>query len=227
MGETPQSDTLVVLSSVSDEPFASALREACRLAGCRALREIGDTPRELVDSVASASTVARLLVVAPASWLRDTGLDLLTRLRTINHEARVLLVGGRLDSLTLGHAARLGLRGMAPREIEADRLARAIEAIASGELWISRQQLLEAIMLLGPPEADSASATWDHLPSLTGRENDVLEQVLEGKANKSIGRALGISERTVKIHLQSIYRKLGVHRRVELIKAHVNGHVAD
>lgn len=73
--------------------------------------------------------------------------------------------------------------------------------------------------LLAPPPLDERLDVWLDLPSLTAREHGVLKKILDGKPNKSIAYDLGISEKTDKIHLQHLYRKLGVHRRVDLLKA--------
>lgn len=53
--------------------------------------------------------------------------------------------------------------------------------------------------------------------SLSPRETDVLELLLEGKSNKQIALALGITERTVEFHLKNLFEKVGVSSRVELI----------
>jgi two-component system nitrate/nitrite response regulator NarL len=50
---------------------------------------------------------------------------------------------------------------------------------------------------------------------LTPRENEILVLLAEGQSNKVIARNLGISDGTVKLHVKSILRKLGVHSRVE------------
>ncbi|GAB6899692.1 response regulator [Kineosporia succinea] len=50
-------------------------------------------------------------------------------------------------------------------------------------------------------------------PPLSPRERDVLRLVAKGMANKQIGRALGISERTVKVHLGNVFRRIGVQDR--------------
>ncbi|MEM9105210.1 MAG: LuxR C-terminal-related transcriptional regulator, partial [Pseudomonadota bacterium] len=55
------------------------------------------------------------------------------------------------------------------------------------------------------------------------KEFDVLKQLAEGKANKVIARELGVSEPTVKFHLQNIYRKIGVNSRkvaMEIARQH-------
>lgn len=58
---------------------------------------------------------------------------------------------------------------------------------------------------------------WGHSehPCLTCRESQVLRLVAEGKRNREIGERLGISIRTVKIHLANIYAKFGVNRRTQ------------
>ncbi|MBT0772721.1 response regulator transcription factor [Kineosporia sp. J2-2] len=67
---------------------------------------------------------------------------------------------------------------------------------------IARTLLTEGTV--GPPPA---------LPPLSPRELDVLRLVARGMANKQIGRALGISERTVKVHLGNVFRRIGVQDR--------------
>lgn len=51
--------------------------------------------------------------------------------------------------------------------------------------------------------------------TLTARERDILRLVAEGRGNQEIGEHLGISVRTVKVHMSNIFEKLGVNRRME------------
>ena len=53
---------------------------------------------------------------------------------------------------------------------------------------------------------------------LTIRETQVLRLVAEGKGNKDIGDSLGISFRTVKVHMTNIFEKLGVNRRMDAVR---------
>lgn len=50
---------------------------------------------------------------------------------------------------------------------------------------------------------------------LTTREKEILSLIVDGKSNTEIARALIISTHTVKAHIESIYRKLGVHNKVQ------------
>jgi len=201
------------------EEFAASLRMACTTTPARELRDAFTTPEELLDAVEAVGPSGSPLVVMPGAWLRQEGLELLMEVRRLARDASALLVGADLDSLALGQALRLGLRGLVDPAMPSQQLSRAIDVIVAGELWISRQLLIEAVGLLVPPETDAQMDVWLNLPALTQREHDVLMEVLDGKPNKLIARSLDISEQTVKIHLQHIYRKLGVHRRVDLLKA--------
>lgn len=67
--------------------------------------------------------------------------------------------------------------------------------------------------------AEVASATRLVMPAaLTPREREVAELVAEGHSNLNAAARLGISEQTVGVHVRAIYRKLGVHSRVELTR---------
>jgi DNA-binding NarL/FixJ family response regulator len=199
--------------------FAKTLREvSCDPARYHLVRD-ASTPEELLDGVEASARSCQLLVVMAGEWLRDEGLSLLIEIQQLRRNSRVLLVDANVESLALGHALRLGLRGLTDRDVDAPRLARVLDSIASGELWIGRQLLAEVIGLLAPADHCDRMDVWLNLPALTERERDVLKLVLDGKPNKSIATELTISEQTVKIHLQHVYRKLGVHRRVDLLKA--------
>ena len=178
-----------------------------------------ETPEELVTRVEALDRSQMPLVAMAGQWLRDEGLALLIQVQQLNRNARVVLIGADLQTLALGQALRLGLRGLSEPAVDPPRLGKMLDAIASGELWISRQLLMELVGLMSPLDDDQQVDVWLNLPSLTEREHDVLLHVVEGKPNKVIASALRISEQTVKIHLQHVYRKLGVHRRVDLLKA--------
>ncbi len=71
------------------------------------------------------------------------------------------------------------------------------------------------ILARAPPPDESASDAW--IDGLSNREREVLEGLLRGARPRAIGEQLGISVHTVRNHVKAIYRKLGVHSRVELL----------
>jgi two-component system nitrate/nitrite response regulator NarL len=199
--------------------FAATLRATCASSRSCELWGVAEDPGQLIDVAEQAGRSRRVLVVIAGRWLRDEGLELLIEMRRVTRNPAALAVGADLQCLGLGHALRLGLRGLVESGASVDQLSRALTAIATGELWLSRRLVLDALLMLSPPEPEFAAEPWIKLPTLTAREREVLMQVLDGQPNKSIARQLGMSEQTVKIHLVHAYRKLGVRRRIDLLKA--------
>ena len=70
------------------------------------------------------------------------------------------------------------------------------------------------------PQAESPAGLPTH--ECTDRERQIIDLLLQGMTNKQIAQTLGIAEDTVKKHLQHVYKKLGVRRRVLLIADHAN-----
>ena len=74
-------------------------------------------------------------------------------------------------------------------------------------------------MPAGRSDAEPAQAGISHPAVLTARQKEVLNLLAAGKSNKQIAWALGISEGTVKVHVNAAFRALGVHNRVNATTA--------
>ena len=70
----------------------------------------------------------------------------------------------------------------------------------------------------GPREGRMSEQSRGGIGALTRREQQIVDLACEGRLNKDIGSALGISESTVKRHLNRVYRKFGGRKRAELIR---------
>jgi len=128
---------------------------------------------------------------------------------------RLVVLADEVRRAEVQEALRLGANGFLLKSLGADALLNAIRLILSGENYVPAG-LLSAERLsgsgLGP--ADAAAEAFE---ALTERESDVLERLSEGLTNKEIGRALGVQEVTVKLHLRGVYRKLGVKNRAQAV----------
>jgi two-component system nitrate/nitrite response regulator NarL len=117
------------------------------------------------------------------------------------------------------HVARAwssGVRGLLPRDVDPARLATGLAAAALG-LGVVEPAFMAA---LAPAAGDREAASRGSLAlleELTARELDVLRLVAEGLPNKTIALRLGISEHTVKFHINAILGKLGVASRTEAV----------
>lgn len=120
-------------------------------------------------------------------------------------------LGGALD------AARAGAAAWLDRRCSADDLLRVLRGVVMGGAFFPREVHGE---LLASLRADAiAGRSGCPLARLTEREREVLDALGEGRANRSIGEHLGLSYNTVRTHINEIFRKLGVHTRVDAVRA--------
>jgi FixJ family two-component response regulator len=134
-----------------------------------------------------------------------SGLDLQEALAKAGHALPVIFLTGYGDIPTTVQAMRRGaedfLTKRAPKEDLLDAVKRALDRDARERAGRVRLEALRELFV-----------------TLTPRERQVLQHVVQGKLNKQIAYDLGIHERTVKLHRTSITTKLGVHSAVELAK---------
>jgi DNA-binding CsgD family transcriptional regulator len=100
-----------------------------------------------------------------------------------------------------------GIRGYFYRDAPLQHLAKGIQAVFNGELWVSRKAMIELLTRRGRDLPQSPPNT------LSTREADILAQVVEGATNRTIAAALGLSPHTVKTHLYNIFKKINVRSR--------------
>lgn len=126
--------------------------------------------------------------------------------------AELLLVADDLSLQESEEALRSGVRAIVPTDVERDVLLAAVKASAVG-LMVVPSRFVQAAF-----PSRKANASRDELPeSLTAREKEVLELLVEGLPNKIIAERLGISDHTAKFHVASILGKLGAGSRTEAV----------
>lgn len=142
------------------------------------------------------------------------GLEVLSEIakRKLRVQTIVLLSEAVRDKAV--RAVRLGARGLLFKEQNAALLPKSIRKVSQGEVWIDNPILSEALesLVKKPPSAGGKRAG-----GLSTRELEVVRCVSMGLRNKEVADKLGVSEATVKNHLTSVYSKLGVSDRLELI----------
>ena len=146
-----------------------------------------------------------------------SALSLLPQLRETAHNARVLVMTALRDAETHQKAARLGAMGVVLKEDAADLLLKAIQKVYQGEAWLDRLTLGNLLWQLSSHDKGDLDPQRKKISSLTERERQVIILIAEGLKNKQIAERLFISPTTVTHHLSSIYSKLGVTDRLELV----------
>lgn len=143
-----------------------------------------------------------------------SGLKVLEALEPGPDAPLVLVLSGSEDEETQLQAARGGARGFLPKSQAASVLANAIRSVAQGEVWFSRR-VSERIFQEFHQLARRTREQDKPLNQLSEREREVLICVARGMTNSQIAGDLYMSVHTVKVHIQSILRKLNLPNRVE------------
>jgi two-component system nitrate/nitrite response regulator NarL len=126
-------------------------------------------------------------------------------------QARVLMLTVSEDSEDLLDTLRAGAAGYLLKNIDADYFVAAIRRAADGESVVSPEMTGKLVAgLKGAP----AAAAPGH-GRLSAREREILAKLARGASNKELAREFDLAESTVKIHVQSILRKLKLHSRVQ------------
>ena len=141
------------------------------------------------------------------------GMDVLRQLRQNGFTNPVVMLTTSSDERDLVESLRSGAQGYLLKDMEPDQLVLALRDIVAGKTVVAPDL---AAVLARVVQGESIGAVKENpFSRLTPRENEILALLAEGQSNKVIARNLGISDGTVKLHVKSILRKLGVHSRVE------------
>ena len=141
------------------------------------------------------------------------GIEVLRQLRKSGFTNPVAMLTTSSDERDLVESLRSGAQGYLLKDMEPDQLVVALRDIVAGKTVVAPDlaQVLARVV-----QGDSIVAEEESpFAKLTPRENEILALLAEGQSNKVIARNLGISDGTVKLHVKSILRKLGIHSRVE------------
>lgn len=145
----------------------------------------------------------------------EDALSFLPELCQVSPNSRVLVLTGVHNSDSHRRAIRRGAMGIVLKEHAADQLLKAIMKVYDGEVWIERSMMGSLIQEFNKPALVDPEVA--KIESLTNREREVIALIGEGLKNKHVGERLFISETTVTHHLSSVFSKLEVSDRLELI----------
>lgn len=173
----------------------------------------GQPDMELVGTASDGAEAVRLnLDATPDVVLMDLempnvdGIEATRRIMADRPGTAVLVLTSFSDKRRIVGALSAGAVGYLLKDAAADEVVRGVQAAARGESPIDPRAARTMIEAQSQP---------DPLEGLSDREREVLGLLLEGLPNKIIARKLGISEKTVKSHLTSVFRVIGVTDRTQ------------
>ncbi len=164
------------------------------------------------DCITAAESETPEVVIYAASGDIEVSESAIETLTGTFPDVRLMVLSGELSVEELGACLKAGARGYLLSSISKEALIHSLTLVVLGETvfpsglanaWVSGR-LSQRRQTNKAPVRD-----------LTRRETDILECLTSGASNKQIARDLGITEATVKIHMKSLIRKIGVSNRTQ------------
>ena len=172
------------------------------------------------------AAISRSLELWPDVILMDinmpkvNGLQATRQIKALWDEARVIILTAYDDEEQMFFAMRYGAAAYFSKDVAPDELIEAIRTVCQGKYVVGGRVLDEAKLIEWLLAWYNQHVTYTNdgeetLMPLSPREMEVLAYIVQGASNKVIAIGLGISQQTVKNHMTSIFRKLGVSDRTE------------
>jgi DNA-binding NarL/FixJ family response regulator len=168
------------------------------------------------ESLALAASEQPDMILLDLQLGDDNGLDFLPDLLNVASGTRVIVLTALTDPLVHRSVMSLGAMGIVLKEHASAALLKAAARVRDGEIWIDPSMLTN--VLVGPPQKEEeVDCEMEKIITLTPREREVIALIGEGLKNRQVATRLYISETTVRHHLTSIFNKLDVTDRLELV----------
>ncbi len=176
---------------------------------------------QIVGEAATGQEALNLVDSTPADVLLldmelpdISGTEVAMNVKHSHPELKILSLSAHDDSAYVRQVLEIGASGYLMKEEAPEAILNAIRGVASGQQgWISRDVAAQISSWMQQGATDGTS--------LTKREQQTLELLVEGMTNQAIANELQISEKTVEKHIKSIFGKLNVNSRVEAAVAAV------
>ncbi|UCH34548.1 MAG: response regulator transcription factor [Armatimonadota bacterium] len=164
------------------------------------------------DTLSSVEELKPHVVLLDLDLPSEGGLHVLRQINARTPQTKVIILTGLDDELCLADAIESGASGYVLKDAEPPLILSAVRSVGRGGTWLQREmtgKLFEDFTRLTRARREAP----DRL--LTSREVEVLSLVAQGHRNAQIADKLFISERTVKVHITNLFRKLGLNDRVQ------------
>jgi two-component system response regulator DegU len=188
--------------------------------GIKQLLELEDDIDVIIQAGDGEEAVEMALEYNPDVILLDinmpkrNGIEVLRKLKDLGVNSKVIMLTIHEDKEYLFETMKIGASGYVLKDSDADSLIKAIRDVNKGNTYI---QPSIASLLIDGINLDDKKVNKDMLKieSLTKREYEVLTLIAEGLNNRDIANKLYISEKTVKNHVSSIFKKIEVNDRIQ------------
>ena len=171
----------------------------------------------LIDGLEIISSQKPDIILFELNLTEQTSSDVITQIIKASDTSRLILVTGTSNALINQQAVENGVMGVVFKAHPPETLIKAIEKVNAGEVWLERSMIANVISRLSRNSKPTKTGSESNIDELSEREKEIVRLIGQGFKNKKISSQLCISETTVRHHLTSIYSKLGVSDRLELL----------
>lgn len=187
---------------------------------------------EIVGKIEEGPKAIKSVDLGPDVFILDPLLFETDELPNVIHELKtkaprtkiLLLIEREMSDNSLIQCMMRGVDGYVRRAAKLTQITEAVRTVYAGNIWAERK-LLEKFVRYAPLLTSNLESKFSKLdPPLTKREKEVISSLLLGLPNKRISRSLHISEKTVKTHLNNIFKKMKVSNRTQVVSTLIHSH---
>jgi len=194
-------------------------REGIFRIGLKKLLAVEDDLRVVAEAEKSAEVLAKAetfrpdVIFAQEEILLESDHNLIAALHQLAPKCKIVATASSFSDESSVRHIRNGAAGVILKSVDPQLFVKCARRVTEGETWIPKKhvsamaKMLETQPTLPPRPVDT----------LTRREKTIIRYLMQGWRNREIGTHLAISEQTVKNHLRTIYDKVGVSDRLELV----------
>jgi DNA-binding NarL/FixJ family response regulator len=180
-----------------------------------------DNTKKICDEIFQASNYAQIFkmlqddseisaIVLDIEMQDMPWLDALRKIRTQAPKASIVVVSASEDSRTIRSVMSTGAQGYIPKRSDSKVFDNAFKLVFDGGTYVPP-------ILISNPPVNNLSTKSTGLKTLTNRQSQVLDLIAQGKSNKQIAYDMGVSESTVKLHINALLRSLHVSNRTQAV----------
>lgn len=172
-----------------------------------------DTALSVEEAMRKLDSSPPNLAMLDVSMHNGGGMRVLRHMRIHNPGIPAMFLTVHIDPEQTIEAMRLGIKGIALKDSDPEVIITGMNSILAGGTWFDNSVTELALQY----SVDKPSRAFRSDDLLTKREMEIVDLVCLGLRNRQIAEQCALTEGTVKIHLNSVFRKLGVSSRAELI----------
>ena len=191
--------------------------------GLKTAFENKDFIGEIFEAATGAEAIETVKSKKPDAVIMDLGLpdidgiEVTKQIKAFNKNIKIIILTSHTSDKEVIDSVKAGASAYCSKDINPDKLSYTVQSVIEGALWFDSKisQIILKTITSSDKQQNKLNPPKEY--NLTDREKEVLEYICEGLNNTEIAKILDVSVNTIKVHVSSIFQKLDVEDRVQLI----------